>query len=77
MKMQQMPTMGGLECARRIRQDEKDGLITKHLTIIATTANARAEQVQSTYDAGMVSLTYNSRNVIPSANCFCAGRLFG
>jgi len=50
-----MPVMGGMECARRIRQDEKDGLITKHLTIIATTANARAEQVQSAYDAVMVS----------------------
>lgn len=52
-----MPVMGGLECAQRIRQDEKDDLITKHLTIIATTANARAEQVQAAYDAGMVSLS--------------------
>jgi len=55
--MQEMPVMGGMECARHIRQDEKDGLITKHLIIIATTANARAEQKQAAYDAGMVSFT--------------------
>lgn len=47
--------MGGIECAQHIREHEKNGLLTKHLTIIATTANAREEQVQMAYDAGMVS----------------------
>lgn len=51
-----MPVMSGLECARQLRALEESGHITKHLKVVATTANARDEQVQTAYDAGMVSL---------------------
>lgn len=51
----EMPVMDGLACTRAIREWEKQGLLTVHLPIIATTANTRQEQVQEALDAGMVS----------------------
>ena len=51
---QEMPVMDGLTCTRKIRELEKEGKLTGHLPIIAVTANARAEQVQTALDAGMV-----------------------
>lgn len=47
--------MDGLTCTRKIRELEKEGMLTGHVPIIAVTANARAEQVQTALDAGMVS----------------------
>lgn len=47
--------MDGLTCTREIRQMEADGLLTSHLTIVAVTANARAEQLEMAYAAGVVS----------------------
>lgn len=52
----EMPVMDGLTATRRIRELEADGTITKHLSIIATTANARAEQIQTAFAAGIVSV---------------------
>ena len=52
---QEMPVMDGLTCTRKIRELEKEGKLTGHVPIIAVTANARAEQVQTALDAGMVS----------------------
>ena len=52
---QEMPVMDGLTCTRRIRELEQEGKLTGHVPIIAVTANARAEQVQTALDAGMVS----------------------
>ena len=52
---QEMPVMDGLTCTKRIREMEKEGKLTGHVPIIAVTANARAEQVQTALDAGMVS----------------------
>lgn len=43
----------GLTCARRIRQLEEDGDIVKHVPIIAVTANARSEQIETAIAAGM------------------------
>jgi PAS domain S-box-containing protein len=51
---QEMPVMDGLTCTRRIRELEQEGKLTGHVPIIAVTANARAEQVQTALDAGMV-----------------------
>jgi signal transduction histidine kinase/CheY-like chemotaxis protein len=52
---QEMPIMDGLTCTRRIRELEAQGKLTGHVPIIAVTANARPEQVQTAMDAGMVS----------------------
>lgn len=45
--------MGGLECARRIRALQKEGQIVSHIPILGVSANARPEQVQEGYGAGM------------------------
>lgn len=50
----EMPVMDGLTCTREIRRLEKSGLLVDRLTIIAITANARAEQVATALAAGMV-----------------------
>jgi len=52
---QEMPVMDGLTCTRRIREWEAKGLVRCHVPIIAVTANARSEQIQTALDAGMVS----------------------
>jgi PAS domain S-box-containing protein len=51
----EMPVMDGLTCARKIRELEEDGAIVRHVPIIAVTANARLEQVETALTAGMVS----------------------
>jgi CheY-like chemotaxis protein len=51
----EMPVMDGLTCTRKIRELERDGIITRHIPIIAVTAYARPEQVTKAQDAGMVS----------------------
>jgi len=51
----EMPVMDGLTCARIIREFEVDGTIVKHVPIIAVTANARLEQIETAIAAGMVS----------------------
>lgn len=50
----EMPVMDGLTCTRKIRQLEKDGDIVRHVPIIAVTANARLEQINTAVEAGMV-----------------------
>lgn len=52
----EMPIMDGLTCARMIRRYEGDGTIVRHVPIIAVTANARMEQIETAMTAGMVSL---------------------
>ena len=56
---QEMPVMDGLTCTRRIRELEAEGKLTGHVPIIAVTANARPEQVQTALDAGMVSIKFS------------------
>jgi CheY-like chemotaxis protein len=51
----EMPVMDGLTCARTIRDFEADGTIVRHVPIIAVTANARLEQIETAISAGMVS----------------------
>lgn len=52
----EMPVMDGLTCARKIRDYEANGTIVRHVPIIAVTANARLEQIETAIAAGMVSL---------------------
>ncbi|TKA62197.1 hypothetical protein B0A55_10530 [Friedmanniomyces simplex] len=52
----EMPVMDGLTCSRRIRELEGEGQITKHLPIIAVTANVRQEQKDTALAAGVDSV---------------------
>lgn len=52
----EMPIMDGLTCTRRIRQLEKDGKLTRHINIIATTANGRLESINTVMQAGADSI---------------------
>lgn len=51
----EMPVMDGMTCARRIRELEREGTIVQHIPIIAVTAYARPEQIESAKAAGIVS----------------------
>ena len=50
----EMPVMDGLTCARRIRELQAQGTLVEHVPIIAVTANARKEQIETSIAAGMV-----------------------
>ena len=52
----EMPVMDGLTCAREIRRLEQRKVIQGHVPIIAVTANARAEQIETATGAGMVCI---------------------
>jgi len=65
---QEMPVMDGLTCTRKIRELEAEGKLTGHVPIIAVTANARPEQVQTALDAGMddvVSKPFRIPDLVP------------
>ncbi|QPG96064.1 hypothetical protein C2857_003038 [Epichloe festucae Fl1] len=49
----EMPVMDGMTCARKIRELEREGTIVTHIPIIAVTAYARPEQIESAKAAGM------------------------
>lgn len=49
----EMPVMGGLSCVKRIRAMEAEGLLNRHVPVIAVTANARSEQIAIAMEAGM------------------------
>ncbi|KAF2822202.1 putative histidine kinase HHK16p [Ophiobolus disseminans] len=49
----EMPEMDGLTCCKRIREMETSGEITKHVPIIAVTANVRSEQIATAKKSGM------------------------
>ena len=51
----EMPVMDGLTCARRIRELQGQGTLIRHLPLIAVTANARMEQIETSMATGMVS----------------------
>ena len=52
----EMPVMDGLTCARRIRELQEQGTLVRHVPVIAVTANARKEQIETSMAAGMVNL---------------------
>jgi CheY-like chemotaxis protein len=49
----EMPVMDGLSCIRHIREKQQRGEILGHVPVIAVTANARREQINSAIEAGM------------------------
>lgn len=49
----EMPEMDGLTCCKRIREMEASGELTKHVPIIAVTANVRGEQIATARESGM------------------------
>ncbi|PQE29971.1 hypothetical protein CJF32_00000632 [Rutstroemia sp. NJR-2017a WRK4] len=64
----EMPIMDGLSCARRIRNLESEGTIVRHVPIIAVTANARLEQIETAIAAGMddvVSKPFRIPDLLP------------
>ena len=54
---QEMPVMDGLTCTKEIRKLEEKGQVISHVPIIAVTANARSEQIDTAIDVGMVCST--------------------
>ncbi|KAL8779693.1 MAG: hypothetical protein Q9213_006818 [Squamulea squamosa] len=50
----EMPIMDGLTCALEIRRLQRTGDIVRHVPIIAVTANARSEQIETALASGMV-----------------------
>ncbi|KAK5161520.1 hypothetical protein LTR04_004284 [Oleoguttula sp. CCFEE 6159] len=65
---QEMPVMDGLTCTRKIRELESEGKLVRHVPIIAVTANARSEQIQTAMAAGMddvVSKPFRVPELIP------------
>lgn len=55
----EMPVMDGLTCTRRIRELQREGRMVRHVPIIAVSANARIEQIDSALEAGMVSFYFD------------------
>lgn len=51
----EMPVMDGMTCARAIRALERSGTLLRHVPIIAVTAYARPEHIESAKAAGIVS----------------------
>ena len=54
---QEMPVMDGLTCTKEIRKLEENGKVVSHVPIIAVTANARSEQIDTAMEVGMVRST--------------------
>ncbi|TVY44434.1 Hybrid signal transduction histidine kinase K [Lachnellula occidentalis] len=52
----EMPVMDGLTCTKEIRMLERTGQLIGHVEIIATTANARSEQLQKALESGIDSV---------------------
>ncbi|KAJ4401877.1 hypothetical protein N0V85_005426 [Neurospora sp. IMI 360204] len=64
----EMPVMDGMSCTREIRRLENAGIITRHIPIIAVTAYARPEQVESARAAGVddvISKPFRLPELIP------------
>lgn len=64
----EMPVMGGLECARRIRQAQAEGSLNRHIPIISVSANARDSHVSDAFGSGMddsISKPFRVRDLMP------------
>lgn len=49
----EMPIMDGLTCVANIRKLQEEGVVNRHVPVIAVTANVRSEQVETALQAGM------------------------
>lgn len=73
----EMPIMGGIECIRKIRQAEEDGLVSCHVPVIAVTANARSMHAEEALNAGMDSCTtkpYRIDDLVVQIESTCKSR---
>lgn len=73
----EMPVMDGMTCARRIRELEAEGTISRHIPIIAVTAYARPQQIANAKAAGIVrpsSPFLSMRLTRRCANCYVSPR---
>ncbi|KAF9728942.1 hypothetical protein PMIN02_010308 [Paraphaeosphaeria minitans] len=64
----EMPVMDGLQCTSKIREFQGQGLLNRHVPIIAVTANARSEQIATLLQVGMddvVSKPFRIAELIP------------
>ena len=52
----EMPIMDGITCTKKIRELEDRGIISRRIPILAVTAYARDEQIETALAAGMVRL---------------------
>ncbi|RKF74561.1 Aerobic respiration control sensor protein ArcB [Golovinomyces cichoracearum] len=52
----EMPIMDGLTCTREIRRLQLEGKVLRHIEILATTANARPEQINTALESGIDSV---------------------
>jgi CheY-like chemotaxis protein len=52
----EMPVMDGLTCVKKIRELQSEGMIVRHIPVIAVTANARSEQIATAKECGMDSV---------------------
>lgn len=52
----EMPVLGGLETIKRVRALQAEGRLTRHVPVIAVTANARSEQIAVAMQHGMDSV---------------------
>ena len=52
----EMPVMDGLTCVRKIRELQREELLSRHVPIICITANAREAQIAKAKAEGCVSL---------------------
>ncbi|KAI9648389.1 hypothetical protein NHQ30_003022 [Ciborinia camelliae] len=71
----EMPIMDGLTCTKKIRELEADGTIVRHVPIIAVTANARLEQIETAIATGMddvVSKPFRMPDLIPKVEALVA-----
>ncbi|TVY84027.1 Hybrid signal transduction histidine kinase K [Lachnellula suecica] len=78
----EMPVMDGLTCVRRIRQLQLEGVVKRHVPVIAVTANARSEQIAHSKDAGMDSVVtkpFRIPDLVPEMErvlrAVCPGRM--
>lgn len=65
---QEMPVMDGITCTQKIRQLEEQGEIVRHVPILGITANARSEQIEQLFKAGMddvVSKPFRITEIVP------------
>ncbi|KAK4167277.1 putative signal transduction histidine-protein kinase [Cladorrhinum sp. PSN259] len=64
----EMPVMDGMSCTREIRRLEREGVLTRHIPIIAVTAYARPEQIDNAKAAGVddvISKPFRIPELIP------------
>ena len=66
---QEMPVMDGLTATRLIREEERAGRFAAHVPVIAVTANARVEQIDTAMQAGMVSRSISLQSRPDPSHC--------